>query len=110
MSGRKESVKERRERLGRNETLFRAVNEQMRDLNLTFAAVTNGEFVVVCECGEMTCVQQIIIQEAEYARVRFDPALYVVAPGHDDEIVDAVVEDDRHAAYLIVRRDPDVLP
>lgn len=101
---RPESVEERRARLGRNESLFRAVNERMTELNDIFAAVTDGEFVIVCECGDLTCVQQIVLEKAEYTRVRADSELFIVAPGHEDDLVEAVVEDDRSTAYLVVRK------
>lgn len=103
MSRPDESVEAREARLGRNEAIFRIVNERMRELNHVFAAVTDGEFQIVCECGDLNCMQQIAIPMAEYGRVRTDPSLFVVFPGHEDATVEAV-EDDRSAAYLVVRK------
>jgi len=75
MSGpERKSVEERQARLGRNEALFRVINERMSELNETFAAVTAGKFEIVCECGDSACVQQILIPRAEDARVRTDPS------------------------------------
>jgi hypothetical protein len=101
-------VDEREARVGRNEALFRTLNERIEDLNATFAAVTDVGFEVVCECGDMTCVEQIPIPTAEYARVRTDPTLFILVPGHEDVTVEAVVEEDRgdRGAYVIVRKHP----
>lgn len=109
MSRPEEPIEEREARLGRNEAIFRAVNERMTGLNETFAAVTGGAFEIVCECGDLSCVQQILIAEDEYERVRDDPTLFVLYPGHENAIVEAVVEDDRRAAYLVVRKHPRAL-
>lgn len=109
MSWPEASVEERKTRLGRNEAIFRVLNEQIRELNETFAAVTESEFEVVCECGDLACIQLMVILMAEYARVRTDPALFVLLPGHEDATVEAVVEDDRDTTYLVVRKHAGVL-
>ena len=108
MSGPEESVEERQARLGSNQALFRVVNERISELNESFAGVTDGEFEIVCECGELACVQQVVIPRAEYARVRTDPRLFVLVPGHEDATVEALVQDDRDIAYLVVRKHPGV--
>jgi hypothetical protein len=108
MSSPEEPVDEREARLGRNEAIFRLVNDRMSDLNETFAAMTDGEFVIVCECSTVACVQQIVISETEYARVRSDPMSFVVFPGHEDPTLEAVVEHDRGTGYLVVRKHPGV--
>ena len=104
MSPQEESIEERRARLGRNEALFRVVNERMSELNEIFAAVVDVEFEIVCECGDLGCVQHIVIPEAEYARVRADPSLFILSPGHEDETMETVVDDDRSTGYLVVRK------
>jgi hypothetical protein len=53
-------VDERQERVGRNEALFRAVDENLEGLNETFAVITD-EFEIVCECGYGDCHQQLTI-------------------------------------------------
>jgi hypothetical protein len=98
-------VDERQERVGRNEALFRVVNERIERLNEVFAAVADDVFEIVCECGDMTCVEQIQIRSAEYERVRADPTLFIIAPGHEDATVEAVVEEVR-GAYVVVRKHP----
>jgi len=104
MSERDESVAERQARLGRNEAIFRIVNERMSELTETFAGASEGEFAIVCECGTVSCAERIVISEAEYARVRSDGRLFVLTPGHEDATVEGVVQADRGTGYLIVRK------
>jgi hypothetical protein len=96
---------ERQARVGRNEALFRAVNEHLEDLNEAFATVADAEFEVVCECGDAACVEQILIPAAEYVRVRTDPTLCIMTPRHEDATVEAVIEND-HATYHVIRKRP----
>ena len=49
---------ERQRRIGANEAVFRRVNENLVDLNETFAAVTD-RVSLVCECGQVDCTEQI---------------------------------------------------
>jgi hypothetical protein len=94
----------RQERVGRNEALFRAVNEQLEGLNDTFAVQTET-FQIVCECGKGDCVEQMAVPPEDYTRVRSDPTLFFVLPGHQDATVEAVVEE-RHESYVVVRKHP----
>lgn len=105
MSRPNDSMEGREARFGRNEAVFRAVNDAIEGLNTSFAAVSDENLAIVCECGEMSCVEQIPILTAEYARVRNDPTLFLVVPGHNDPAVEAVVEND-HGAYAVVRKPP----
>ena len=91
----------RAEQVGRNEALFRRVNEQIETLNDAFGSLA-GSMTWVCECGDGDCIEQIELTPAEYERVRGDAALFVVKPGHERPEVESVVESaDR---YKIVRK------
>jgi hypothetical protein len=105
MSGRDESLHKRAERLGRNEAIFRAVNDRIKDLNDTFSAVAPTGFQIVCECGNLDCVTPFPIALSEYARVRTDPTLFLLVPGHEDLSVETVVEQNP-AVYVVVRKHP----
>ena len=74
---------ERARRVGQNEALYRQVNEHIEDLNDAFGAVT-GDFAIVCECGELSCVEQISVRHDLYERTRADPTRFIVKPGHED--------------------------
>ena len=92
---------ERATRMGKNEALFRKVNERIEQLNESFATVTDT-FEVICECGDSGCVTQISIASDAYERVRTDPTLFIVAPGHENSEVEDVV--DTQSAYHVVRK------
>jgi hypothetical protein len=81
---------ERARRIGLNEALFRQVNEQIESLNKDFGkpAVMSA----ICECGDGECMERLEIPLGDYERVRADPLLFVVVPGHEIADVESVVE------------------
>jgi hypothetical protein len=94
---------ERSRRIGENEALFRAVNEQVEELERGMAAVSDDRMHIVCECGELDCVERIAVPIAKYEQVRSDPTLFLVVPGHVIPDVETVVE--KGGAYDVVRKD-----
>jgi hypothetical protein len=96
-------VDERQERIGRNEALFRTVNEQLEKVNESISTMTQT-FAVVCECGSQSCLDQLTVAVGEYERVRSNPTLFFVRPGHVAPDVEDVVE--AHREYEIVRKRP----
>lgn len=92
---------ERSRRIGRNEALYRAVNEQIEDLNRTFGTFTQT-MTVVCECGDAGCIEQIELDVPTYERVRADATLFIVRPGHEIPDVESVVE--RNGGFDVVRK------
>lgn len=92
---------ERATRVGKNEALFRQVNERIEQLNESFATITDT-FEVICECGDSGCVMQISIANDAYERVRTDATLFIVAPGHENSEVEDIVE--TQSAYHVVRK------
>lgn len=94
---------ERRKRIGANEAIYRSINEKIEDLNLAFGMVTES-MGIVCECGRLECTQQINLDIATYERVRSDPTLFVVVPGHEILDVESIVEP--HESFSIIRKNP----
>jgi hypothetical protein len=92
---------ERQTRVGKNEAVFRAVNERIEDLNQAFAVVTET-FEVVCECADSACIKQISIAIETYERVRSDATLFIVAPGHETADTEDIIE--KHDDYSVVRK------
>jgi hypothetical protein len=92
---------ERGARVGKNEALFRNVNERIEQLNELFATVTDT-FEVICECGDSGCVTQISIATDAYERVRTDATLFIVAPGHEKSEIEDIV--DTQSVYHVVRK------
>jgi hypothetical protein len=97
------SADERARRVGRNEALFRDVNERIQGLHNVFATV-DETIGVVCECGELTCVDQIHVSIADYEHIRAESELFVIVPGHEKPDVEEVVE--RSSEYIVVRKLP----
>jgi hypothetical protein len=97
------AMDERQRRIGENEVLYRAVNERIEGLNEAFGRVTDS-MVVVCECGNGACAEQIELDIPTYERIRSDPTQFVVKPGHEEPDVEAVIE--RTATYHVVRKRP----
>jgi hypothetical protein len=89
----------REERLARNETLFRSVNE-----NIESAAASERTddhvFEFFCECSNVDCNLLLPMTVAEYEQVRADPKQFVVAPGHELPEIEAVVT--RTNSYQVV--------
>jgi hypothetical protein len=87
---------ERRDRLARNEVVFREVNERIEKL------IREGEWLepsarepesldVLCECGNAECSTGLRIALSEYERVRSEPTHFLVAPGHAIPAIEDVV-------------------
>ncbi len=91
----------RQERIGRNEVLFREINERLKEMQETFDVLTEqAEFV--CECGNADCTQQVTMSLAEYERLRSDPQTFAVVAGHEASDVEDIVE--TRERYLVVRK------
>jgi hypothetical protein len=83
-------VDERAKRIGRNENVFRDVNERLRAIGEGFSLVAEqAEFI--CECGNSACVEQIKMPLSEYERIRSDPKWFLLAKGHEERDYERVV-------------------
>jgi hypothetical protein len=90
-------------RLARNEVMFRAINERIRELAARFEHVGSEEIAFVCECADETCVERLSLTPEQYDDVRAIPARFVVVPGHEvTPLVERVVF--RSPAFMIVRK------
>jgi hypothetical protein len=92
-------VDRRTERIARNESLFREVNERVEEVS---AAALLERIDFLCECGDDTCTESISLERAEYERLRSDPLLFGVKPGHEIEDVEDVVA--RNERFHTVRK------
>jgi hypothetical protein len=87
----------RKDRIARNEALFREVNERVKDL-----VPSEGGIEFICECGYEECIERVSLTADEYERVRSDPVEFFVKPGHEIPDVEEVVE--THDRFLLVRK------
>jgi hypothetical protein len=88
-------LEDRKRKIGENEGIFRQVNELVRPLD-------QDVMTVLCECGDAACRDQLVIAHDEYARLRQDPTLFVLRPGHDFDETEQV--EAKHLEYWIVRK------
>ncbi|MEA2426597.1 MAG: hypothetical protein QOF37_225 [Thermoleophilaceae bacterium] len=85
---------ERKERIARNET-------HARDLNERFGM---GRFL--CECGDLDCTQIIRLPVDIYKSVRTDDRRFLIVPGHAlPQMEDVVVE---RPDWAVVRKHDEV--
>ena len=90
-------------RLARNEVMFRAINERIRELAARFEQTASESLAFVCECADETCVERVHLTTEQYDDVRAIPARFVVMPGHEaTPLVERVIY--RSEQFLIVRK------
>jgi hypothetical protein len=85
------------EQIGQTESLFRNVNEEIKEAADRFDADI-GEFI--CECGDPTCTEHIELPLEKYERVRRDPTRFVVRPGHVKGPVERIVQRESNHAVI----------
>jgi len=90
------------EREGRTgeQTLLREVNDRVLGL-FGRDPVDVAEFV--CECGMRGCARPMLVTVREYAEIRADPTLLIVAPEHLPAGHELVY---RCPGYVVVQRSP----
>ena len=98
---------ERNERLARNETVFREVNERIEELMreggpFDLSAPKRDLLDVLCECGNPDCTEPVSLTISEYERVRQEPTQFLVAPGHVIPDIEEVVT--TGPGYQVVRK------
>ncbi len=89
------------QRAARNEALLREVNENIARLEQGSGA-TLTEPVFVCECANDECTEPLAVDLETYRRVREQPRLFFVLPGHQHPELERVVETRRD--YLVVEK------
>jgi hypothetical protein len=92
------------ERVGKNEALFREVNERIREMSGQAVAL-DGDAPVqfVCECSDEGCSEPVELTLAEYEAVRAQGTHFLVALGHvwqpeDEHVVRAA------ATHIVVEK------
>jgi len=89
------------ERAGRNEAIFREVNESIARME---ERLDSGSHLlpIVCECARPECATQIEIEISEYYNVRQHPDRFIVARGHEHSDIEQVLA--QEAKYAIVEK------
>lgn len=99
-------MSENEQRKALNEAVFREVNEKIEELEHRFAIAENQSLDIVCECDHIECAEPLSVDLEIYEKVRSEPTLFLLLPGHQDSSVEDVV--DAGDNYLIVRKRPGV--
>lgn len=104
-------------RAGRNQALFREVNEQVETLQPPLGGLPQIDFC--CECADTGCATPMQMTQEEYAAVRSSSARFAVVPEHvfpEAEVVVArtdrfwTVEKVEAAAEVAAALDPRAAP
>jgi hypothetical protein len=95
----------RQERIARNHSLFREVNQRIVSLTEEFGSHRSHDgdgIALVCECGNGDCTSQLVAETKLYTRVRVHPSRFLVLSGHESPGLEHVVE--RNGRYIVVER------
>lgn len=90
----------RKKRMGRNEALFREINDYIADVSQTIP--TSETFEILCECARLNCVEKIGITNESYVAARGGDDTFIVLRGHHlPEVERIVAEED---GFLLVEK------
>ena len=70
------------QRVGKNEAIFREVNERIHELNRGFSFGHDDITDFVCECSDQSCFVPVELTLGEFDDVRSEPTHFLIAPGH----------------------------
>lgn len=88
-------------RIAENETMFRDVNERIKNIQ-SGSAAEGLDYQFVCECGNPDCSEQINLSAAEYNEVRSYPVRFVTKPRHNIAGAEIVVAE--HPDWIVVEK------
>ena len=87
----------------RDQSMFREVNERLRDLNETFESITrDSEFI--CECANRDCVEHVSMTLAEYERIRSVPTHFLVVADDSHVFPDVEHVIDANGSHFVVEK------
>jgi hypothetical protein len=95
---------DRKERLARNEALFRHANERMVDWEERHRVEATELYF--CECADPECRKKVPLRESDYERVRSKSGHFFIVPGHELTDVETLIES--HEAWAVIEKDPEV--
>ena len=84
----------------RKRSLFREVNERIRDVGTSFG-FEPSEYALLCECAAADCTERLPVPCSVYERVRLEEQRFLVASGHARPGEDVVWADSRWAVVAL---------
>jgi hypothetical protein len=98
-----EATENRAVRAGRNQSLYREVNERVSEMNEAFDALPIGEWI--CECANDECFETIEMTHEEYEAVRAGGGTRFFVKSEDAHLVpEAEIVVERHERYWVVEK------
>jgi hypothetical protein len=96
-----------RVRAGKNQSLFREVNERIEQLAEGNQSIFEGlqrsrTIDLACECMDESCAERVTMTLSEYEQVRADSNSFFVLPGHNVPDVEEIVREE--TAYVVVSK------
>lgn len=93
---------DRQERLAKNESLFRELNENINSLASGLGS-RDDSFEFICECSTSGCFERLSLTLAEYEQIRQDGTHFLLKEGHEDIEIELVIA--RRDGYVVVGKD-----
>jgi hypothetical protein len=94
---------ERARRFAENQSLMRAVNERIDDLNRTFESFAPyGSWI--CECADVACLERVEMTLGEYEALRQRPDCFAVIPDERHVVPDVERVVERTERYWVVEK------
>lgn len=85
-------------RVGRNESIFREINERVEEIG----TAVEGPTKFLCECARTDCTERLDVPLDIYEWVRARPTHFLVVPGHEQLEYERVV--DQGGGWLVVTK------
>ena len=79
----------REQRIASNEASYRDINERIASQQ----APSTSSLELICECGDLDCLERINVEVNEYEQARSDPRLFLAKSGHIDAEAEQLVAD-----------------
>jgi len=95
-----DSLEARQVRLGKNQALFRAVNQEIE--HIAEAQTTARPLSFLCECASPACGAYIELAQGEYESIRQNPTHFFVLPEHVFPEVETII--DNRDCYVVVEK------
>ena len=97
------TYEERAAHAARSQSLFRDVNERVREINAAFNVVLPlGDWI--CECAVQECSERISMTSEEYEAVRAHSARFIVAPRDEHLVPEVEVVVERTDRYWVLEK------
>ena len=91
------------ERVARKQSLYRAVNERIGEINAAFDSLDSlGDWI--CECANTDCTERVPLTHEEYEAVRAKPTRFLVLPHEAHVVSEAENVVERHDRYWVVEK------